>query len=193
MNDCWGTPQALFDKLNAEFHFVLDVCALPENAKCAEYFSPATDGLTRRWVTRCYSESVWMNPPYGRGIERWVQKAYEESTAGVRVVALIPARTNAPWWHDYVMRAREIRFVRRKVSFEGTVDGVPFWGSAIAVFGPGITHGAPTVSSYEQPPRIRPLSAASRVSPRTPPERSPARTSAPASPPATSPSQSDAP
>ena len=41
--DVWATPQSLFDELNAEFTFSLDVCALPENAKCDRYFTPETD------------------------------------------------------------------------------------------------------------------------------------------------------
>ena len=45
--DLWGTPQDLFDKLDAEFHFNLDVCALPENAKCERYYTPEQDGLVQ--------------------------------------------------------------------------------------------------------------------------------------------------
>lgn len=47
--DLWGTPQDLFDKLDAEFHFNLDVCALPENAKCERYYTPEQDGLVQEW------------------------------------------------------------------------------------------------------------------------------------------------
>ena len=43
--DLWGTPQDLFDELDAEFHFDLDVCALPENANCERYYTPEQDGL----------------------------------------------------------------------------------------------------------------------------------------------------
>ena len=59
--DIWATPQDFFDKLNAVFKFDLDVCALPENAKCERFFSPADDGLKQEWTGTC-----WMNPPYGR-------------------------------------------------------------------------------------------------------------------------------
>lgn len=61
--DLWATPQDLFDELNAEFHFEVDVCALPENAKCEKYFSPEHDGLKQHWNGVC-----WCNPPYGRKI-----------------------------------------------------------------------------------------------------------------------------
>ena len=71
------------------------------------------------------------------------------------MVALIPNRSNAPWWHDYVMKAREIRFVKHKVVFTGDKNGVPFWGSVIVVFGPGVSFDAPVVSSYMQPKHTR--------------------------------------
>lgn len=47
--DLWGTPQKVFDELNAEFHFTLDPCAIPDNAKCSRYFTPDEDGLTQDW------------------------------------------------------------------------------------------------------------------------------------------------
>jgi phage N-6-adenine-methyltransferase len=130
MKDDWATPQALFDKLNGEFHFTLDVCALPVNAKCRRYFSPADDGLSQSWT----GETCWMNPPFGKAIEGWLKKA---AAAQSVVVALVPTRTNAPWWHDYVMHAAEIRFIRKKVSFVGDKNGVAFTGHALVVFRPG--------------------------------------------------------
>lgn len=44
-----ATPQCLFDRLNAVFRFSLDVCALPENAKCESFFTPEIDGLKQEW------------------------------------------------------------------------------------------------------------------------------------------------
>ena len=73
----WETPQDLFDKLNEEFHFDLDVCALPENAKCEKYYTPEDDGLLQPWNGVC-----WCNPPYGRTISKWIQKAYETFAGG---------------------------------------------------------------------------------------------------------------
>lgn len=70
----WATPQDLFDALNAEFHFTLDPCATPENAKCAKFYTKADDGLSRDWS----GERVFMNPPYGREIGKWVKKISEE-------------------------------------------------------------------------------------------------------------------
>ncbi len=45
----WCTPQAFFDELNAEFHFVLDAAATDKSAKCPIYYTPETDGLKQSW------------------------------------------------------------------------------------------------------------------------------------------------
>lgn len=47
--DLWATPQSFFDQLNAEFHFNLDPCATPENAKCTKFFTKEIDGLRQNW------------------------------------------------------------------------------------------------------------------------------------------------
>jgi len=80
-SNSWETPQGLFDKLNEEFHFELDVCATSEHAKCKKYYSPEEDGLKQEWKGIC-----WMNPPYGREIRKWMKKAYESALAGATVV-----------------------------------------------------------------------------------------------------------
>ena len=51
--DLWSTPQNFFDKLNREFRFTLDVCALPENSKCEKFYSPDIDGLKQEWGGVC--------------------------------------------------------------------------------------------------------------------------------------------
>jgi len=125
--DNWATPQEVFDQLNAEFGFTLDVCATAENAKCERYFTPELDALLQVWQGIC-----WMNPPYGRQIGRWIRKAYESSLQGATVVCLIPSRTDTAWWHDYVMRG-EIRFVRGRLYFNDGGGRAPF-PSAVVVF-----------------------------------------------------------
>jgi len=120
--DEWETPQALFDELDREFGFTLDVCALPENAKCDLFFTPETDGLSQSWK----GHICWMNPPYGREIGKWVKKAYEESQRGATVVCLLPARTDTRWFHDYIYGKAEIRFLRGRIKFVGAENSAPF-------------------------------------------------------------------
>ena len=126
--DLWETPQDFFDRLDSEFHFDLDVCALPENAKCKRYFTPTQDGLLQDWRGVC-----WMNPPYGRKIGLWVRKAYETAVSGGgTVVCLLPARTDTAWWHDYAMKG-EVRFIRGRLKFGGSKNSAPF-PSAVVIF-----------------------------------------------------------
>ena len=129
-SDEWATPQEFFDRLDAEFHFDIDVCATPENAKCKRYFTKEQDGLKQEWEGIC-----WMNPPYGREISRWMKKAYESSQGGATVVCLIPSRTDTKWWHEYVIgHASDVRFVRGRIRFSGK-DPAPF-PSAVVVYRP---------------------------------------------------------
>lgn len=128
----WETPQDLFDKLNELFRFTTDVCALPENAKCEKFYTPNEDGLKQEWTGTC-----WMNPPYGREIGKWVQKAYESAQQGATVVCLVPARTCSDWWHRYCMKG-EIWFIRHRLRFGGSKVNAPF-PSAIVIFGPQVS------------------------------------------------------
>lgn len=131
-NPCWGTPQSLYDEVDKEFKFTLDACADPNNYKHPNYYSEQDDALTKDWFGR-----VFMNPPYGRVIGTWIEKAYHESLTNAEVVVcLIPARTDTAYWHDYVMRG-EIRFIRGRLKFEDENRnpklGAPF-PSAIVIF-----------------------------------------------------------
>ena len=76
-----------------------------------------------------------MNPPYGKEIGAWIEKAYKESRDGAVIVCLVPSRTDTAWWHDYVKRAKEIRYVRARIHFEGGEASAPF-PSAVIVFDP---------------------------------------------------------
>jgi phage N-6-adenine-methyltransferase len=127
--DLWETPQDFFDRYDAIYGFTLDVCALPDNAKCNTYFTPEQDGLSQEWVGVC-----WMNPPYGRTIAKWVQKAFESAKHGATVVCLLPARTDTRWWHDYCQRG-DVTFVRGRLKFGGHKNSAPF-PSAVVVFKP---------------------------------------------------------
>lgn len=126
--DLWATPQDFFDALDKEFRFETDVCALPENAKCAHYFTPVQDGLAQEWTGVC-----WCNPPYGRKIGDWVKKAAESAKAGAVVVMLLPARTDTRWFHDYIYGKAETRFVKGRLKFGDATESAPF-PSMVVVF-----------------------------------------------------------
>ncbi len=135
----WGTPNSVFDPLDAEFNFTLDVCASSDNAKCFDYFDEKEDGLAQEWK----GHQCWMNPPYGREIGQWVQKAWDQKHKGVTTVCLIPARTDTKMWsifwdHD-CHKTRdafdEVRFIKGRVKFEGAEQGAPFPSAIIVMHG----------------------------------------------------------
>lgn len=126
--DDWETPRSLFDALNKEFNFTLDPCCTEKTAKCKNFFTKEDDGLKQEWYGR-----VFMNPPYGREISKWMKKAQEESQLGVIVVCLVPARTDTKWWHQYAMQSSEIRFLTRRLTFAGASNKATF-PAAIVIF-----------------------------------------------------------
>ncbi len=131
--DLWSTPQDFFEKINTVFKFDLDVCATVDNAKCERFFSEETNGLEQSWTG-----NVWMNPPYGRGIGEWVEKAYKSAKEnGATVVCLLPARVDTSWWHDYCAKG-EIHFVKGRLKFGGAKDNAPF-PNAVVVFRPSLS------------------------------------------------------
>ena len=123
--DLWATPQDLFDKYDAIYNFETDVCALPENAKCKRFFTPEMDGLKQEWTGVC-----WCNPPYGRQIGKWVEKAVKSFAT---VVMLLPARTDTKWFHDWRLPYGKIEFLRGRLKFSGCDNSAPF-PSMIVVF-----------------------------------------------------------
>ena len=132
------TPPDLYRGLNLEFDFTLDACATHENAMCERYFTKENDGLAQSWR----GERVFMNPPYGRRLlSPWPRKAYYETLwPETLVVALLPARTEQPWWHDYCLSYRvEHRWLRKRLVHirpDGTVQGSGKFPSAIVVWRP---------------------------------------------------------
>lgn len=120
--DEWGTPKAFFEELDKEFNFTLDPCSTENNHKCNKYFTKEQDGLKQTWG----GYRVFMNCPYGREISKWVEKAYNENKNGTMVVCLLPARTDTKWFHNYIYKKHEIRFIKGRLKFNDGKQPAPF-------------------------------------------------------------------
>ena len=156
--DMWATPQDLFDELNTEFGFTLDVCAEEFNAKCPRFFTPKQDGLAQKWEGVC-----WMNPPYGRTVGDWIRKAKESAEDnGTTVVCLLPARTDTSWWHECIAphlgERVEARFLKGRLKFGDQENSAPF-PSVIVVF-----HGNP-LKKIKEHVSSTPIKSTGRVEP----------------------------
>lgn len=112
----WATPRQLFEMLHHEFDFVLDVCATAQTALCGRWIHKGEDALSQNWETLSLGGSIWMNPPYGRKVGHWIEKALRESATST-VVCLLPARTDTSWFHDYCLKG-EVRFLRGRLYFD---------------------------------------------------------------------------
>lgn len=105
------TPPEVWEPLHAEFHFELDAAADEQTTRLPRYL---TDSLEIDWP----AQRIWLNPPYGRKLEPFVRKAAAEAAKGKLVVALIPFRCRAAWWHECVLgKASEVRCIRKRVDF----------------------------------------------------------------------------
>ncbi len=129
----WGTPISFFRRLNKEYRFTLDAATTTELAKCPIYYTKQDNSLVKSWG----GNIVFLNPPYGRGLKHWVRKAYlEGEKPDTRVVMLIPARTDTIYFHEYVMKAAKVIFVKGRLKFEdglGNTDPAPF-PSMVVIF-----------------------------------------------------------
>jgi phage N-6-adenine-methyltransferase len=120
------TPDEIFNPLNEEFRFTVDVAANEDNAKCERFYTIHDDGLSQDWN----GEVVWCNPPYSE-TRLWVEKA---NLSNATTVMLLPVATDTFWFHEYVLgRADEIRWIRGRIKFTGQKFNAPF-ASMIVIF-----------------------------------------------------------
>lgn len=132
-NDDWETPQALFDQLNKEFNFWVDLAANKKNSKCGEFFIP---DIKYYWDhkpvmgTKCYA---WCNPPYSN------QRIFVEYVIKHRLnsVFLLPARIDTKLFHELIYPysnygnnfpyITEIRFIKGRLKFKPSKEMIKEW------------------------------------------------------------------
>lgn len=128
----WPTPPEFFRLVAEEFAFDVDVAASKHNHLCERWYGRRQNGLAQRW-----EGTVWCNPPYGRSIGQWVEKAYRSAMRGCTVVMLLPVRSDTNWWHEFVLGVAEIRYLRGRLGFKGTRPGRAPFPSVVLVYRPG--------------------------------------------------------
>jgi len=143
-----GTPLNLFTTLDAEFHFGLDPCGradrlLKRDDDMRTFLGPEDeDGLKAPWKDHLrlhgqHPPAVFMNPPYGRAIGRWLEKArHEHFKNGLTVACLLPARVDTAWFQDLVLWQAELRWIRSRLAFDRVGEKLEpaLFPSVIAVY-----------------------------------------------------------
>lgn len=120
-NDSWETPKELFNELNKEFNFDVDLCASDQNHLCDKYFTKDNSCLDKS----LFLHNIFCNPPYGRTIYKYVKKCFELSKENL-VVMLLPARTDTRWFHEFIYNKSEIRFIKGRLKFGNAKNSAPF-------------------------------------------------------------------
>lgn len=157
----WATPDDLFEALDEEFSFDLDAAASVSNNRCPHFMDVEIDSLASSWaqpglvkdasgriVSAPNVRTIFLNPPWGRTISAWLEKAFLESRhKGITVVCLIPACTDTRWFKNYVWKAAEVRLITGRPKFvrEDGHTGPSPKGACLAIF----------TSWSEGPPNVR--------------------------------------
>jgi phage N-6-adenine-methyltransferase len=117
----WETPLSFYSEQDVKYHFTLDPCCTNDNHLCSKYYTKEDNGLLHTWK----GERVFVNPPYGREIGKWVKKAYEESLEGTLIMLFIPSRTDTKWFHDFILGKADVNFLKGRFKFENRT--FPSW------------------------------------------------------------------
>ena len=116
------TPQDLFDRLDKEFNFTVDVCSTHINAKCNKHYTKEDNGLAQDWG----GETVWLAAPFS-DVTPWLKKAVTETrTDNTKVVCLLKFDPSTKWFKDAMNHCSEIYSMKR-IKFIGhkCVAGFP--------------------------------------------------------------------
>ena len=138
--DEWGTPSTIFDPLDDEFDFDMDAAASWHNKKVPYAFTKENSALENDWLVS--GKRFYLNPPFSL-IKEFLEKAYKESQRGALVVCLLPIDGSTGWWHDYVLKSSEIRFIRGRVRYIGydedgkQIANSPMFSSCVVIFSDG--------------------------------------------------------
>lgn len=134
----WRTPLNLLEGYVYRFAPVdLDPCSADSHVNAKRYYTEAENGLIQPW-----HGFVFMNPPYGREVGNWCEKAASEAVDDTTVIGLLPGRVDTQWFHDHVFsKAKAVVFIKGRLTFEGAVNGAPFpsclvlWGESSEAVG----------------------------------------------------------
>lgn len=136
----WYTPPAIVEALGGKEGFDLDPCTPEDPSRlpaptARRMITPSQDGLATSWWPRAF---VWLNPPYGKGMDKWMAKLANHPGGGV---ALVPGHMDPAWMHEFVLNhpnTTAILLTRGRLKFvrpDGSTGTAAPTGSVFVAYG----------------------------------------------------------
>ena len=120
----WNTPMVVVEAVREAFGGTIDLdpCSNETSIVGAttEWRLPDQDGRVEPW-----DGNVYVNPPFGRGLAAWVEKALESQSAA-ETIMLLPAAVDTRHWQRLIFpNAAGICWVRGRLKFLGATASAP--------------------------------------------------------------------
>lgn len=94
----------------------LDPCTTPDNPVGAgRFYTIADDGLKQPWWPA--RPSIFVNPPYSKAREPWVERCIKAGELGQKVILLMPAATDTRIFQKAATSATAVVFIKGRVKF----------------------------------------------------------------------------
>lgn len=153
--DTWGTPDEIFNFAENRWGiFTLDAAANENNNLVKRYISEEQDALKIKWLVNYQtSKNTWLNPPYGRQMPKFIERALNQVREGNtdRVVCLIASRTDTKIFQEVIFPyASELYFIKGRIKFLKNGEKVQGanYASVFVVFDQRRLKGNPLVVNY---------------------------------------------
>ncbi len=116
-NQTQFTPDYILEPVRDDLGGIigLDPCTTYDNPTGARtYYTVDDDGLVKPWWI---ATTVFVNPPYSKAREPWIEKCIRAAATGQKVVLLIPAATDTRIFQHAVSTSTAVVFVKGRVKF----------------------------------------------------------------------------
>jgi phage N-6-adenine-methyltransferase len=128
-SDAWATPPEIIDRV-VRVLGTIDLDPAADTARTVpadHYYQREDDALRLPWGSIANPWAIFLNPPYGRVLPRFLSHFTAEYRTGhIReAILLLPARTDTAWF-QYIWDMDALCFLRGRLKFGGALNGAPF-------------------------------------------------------------------
>lgn len=140
-HQAWNTPREVLEAIAPLGPIALDPCSNGTSVVGARVaWTIDDDGLACSWTETAAGGLIYVNPPYGDELPRWISRCCLEADCGGEIVALVPARVDTRWWAEALEHGGTAALWRGRVRYLGARNTAPFpialiyWGPRVDLF-----------------------------------------------------------